>query len=294
MNLSQTRKGELAIIANELLWGLFPIITILSYSTVSAVYSLAFSAMFSCVFFAALMLIRGKFFELRKEGIYKHILIISFLIGWLYYGLYYAGLKFTSAGNASILALMELFFSYLFFNVWKKQPFSKEHTTGAVLILIGAVIILWPKEGLDFSGGDWFILIACACATLGNYYQQSLRKIISSETILFLRNLFSFPFFFLLAYLLQATAPFHEVKGVLWLLILNGFVVLGFTKFLWVEGIHRISVTKATSFSVVAVSIKLKFAYIFLHQSLTLWQWVSLIPVSAGLILLTYEKKPAK
>ena len=76
-------------------------------------------------------------------------------------------------------------------------------------MLIGAVIILFPKSGLSFHAGDWIILVASAFPPLGNYFQQKLRKEVSSETILFVRSCLSFPFFFLLAYLLRENLHFY-------------------------------------------------------------------------------------
>jgi drug/metabolite transporter (DMT)-like permease len=290
MNLSETRKGELAILAEALLWSIFPIITILSYTSLNPVTSLAWSTLFASVFFGFVMLIKSKTREIFNPQIWPMILLPVFFVGWMYYGLYFLGLKFTTAGNASIIALMELFFSYLFFNIWKKQDFSKAHTFGAVLMLFGAVIVLFPKQGLSFHGGDFLVLLATAFAPVGNYYQQKLRKIVSSETILFLRSLLTFPFAFLLGLFLRAEIGPNVIEKYFWLLLLNGFIALGLSKLWWLEGIHRISVTKANALSVVAPLFTLFFAFLILHQVPTIWQLSAFIPMAAGLILLTYEK----
>jgi len=294
MDRKETRKGELAIFGEAAIWSLFPILTIISLSSLSPILSLAYSTLFACVFFAIVMAIRGKFSELKTKGIYLQILYIAFFIGWLFYGLYFVGLKYTTAGNASIIALMELFFSYLLFNVWKKQYFSPRHTLGAILMLLGAVVILYPKQGLSFHGGDWLVLAASASAPMGNYYQQKVRKVISSESLLFLRSLFTFPFFFLAAWLFKTDSSWALTSGLFWLLVINGFFVLGFSKVLWMEGIHRISVTKADALASVTPLLTLFYAYLFFHQDTTIWQLASLVPLGIGLVLLTYDKSPKK
>jgi drug/metabolite transporter (DMT)-like permease len=290
MRISETRKGDLAIFGEAVLWSLFPIVTILSYASFNPITSLAWSTLFAAAFFGLAMVVRGKFREVFNPKIYRHIIIIAFFIGWLFYGFYFLGLKYTTAGNAGIIALMELCFAYLLFNVWKKQEFSRAHTLGAVLMLLGAVIILYPKQGLHFRSGDYLVLLASACAPVGNYYQQKLRKVISSETILFLRSLLTFPFFFLLAYILKAQTGFGAVEKSLGFLFLNGFVVLGISKIFWMEGIHRISVTRADALSSVTPLFTLLFAYFILRQTPTIWQLISLVPLGAGLILLNYNK----
>lgn len=292
MNLSETRKGELAVLGEAVLWGFFPIVTILSYSSFSPALSLAWSTLFAAIFFGVVTVARNKASELFRPGIFKFVVLSAFFIGWMFYGLYFLGLKFTTSGNASIVALMELFFAYLLFNVWKKQKFSPAHTLGAVLMLAGAVIILYPKQGLSFHGGDWIVLAATACAAFGNYYQQKLRMQISSEPLLFLRSLLTFPFFFLLAYVFKTDSQWLPHGRELWLLLFNGMLILGFSKAIWLEGIHRISVTKAEALASIGPLLTLFYAYIFFRQSPTIWQIASFIPLAVGLVLLTYTKSP--
>ena len=293
MSLSETRKGELFVFGEALLWSLFPIVTILSYSAFSPILSLAWSTFFACLIFVMLMLVRGRGKELFYKGIFKLSFLSAFFIGWLFYGLFFYGLKFTNSDNASIIALMELFFAFLLFNIFHKQPFSARYKLGAVLMLLGAVIILYPHNGWSFHGGDWLVLAASACAPFGNYYQQKLRQIISSETLLFLRSLFTFPIFFFLAYILKTDSHWQLSVRSFWLLLFNGFVVLGISKIMWIEGIHRISVTKADALASLGPLFTVVFAYLILRQQPTVWQLLSFVPLAAGLILLTYQKSSA-
>jgi len=287
MAIKQSRKGELAILSEALLFSLFPVVTILSYARVSPIAALAWSSLFAAVFFGAVVLLKRKWREFKDPGIYKYIFYIAFFIGWLYYGLYFIGLKFTSAGNAAIIDLMEIFFSYLLFNIWQKEYFSRNYKIGALLMLIGAVVILLPKGGLQFHGGDWLVLAAAASAPAGNYFQQKLRQTVSSESILFLRSLFSFPIFFLLAFLLKTDVGLGVLQKSFWFLALNGLVLLGLAKLFWLEGIHRISVTKANALSSAGPLFTLGFAYLLLHQIPTWEQLLAFVPMAWGMILLT-------
>ena len=293
MRLSENTKGELYILGESLLWSAFPVVTILSYSTLNPVATLSWSTLFACVFFGFVMLIKGKAREILNPKIWPMIFLPAIFIGWLFYGFYFTGLKYTTAGNAGIIALMELFFSYLLFNVWKKELFEQKHVFGAALMLLGALVVLFPKYGLSFHSGDLLVLAATMFSPFGNYYQQKLRKLVSSETILFLRSLLTFPFVFFLAFVLKLSPGWHGVSSHLWLLILNGVVLLGLSKIWWLEGIHRISVTKANALAVVAPLLTLFFAAIFLHQKPTFWQLLAFVPMAAGLLLLTYKKSAA-
>src|SRR5579864_1247944 len=102
MHISETRKGELSILSEALIWSLFPIVTIVSLTGLSPVLSLAYSTLFAGVFFGCVMIWRGKTHELFLGGIIAYMVPIAFFIGWLFYGLYFSALKFTTSGNASI------------------------------------------------------------------------------------------------------------------------------------------------------------------------------------------------
>lgn len=287
MSFSETRKGEFYILGEAVLWAFFPIVTIITYRAFSPMASLALGTLLAGAFFGAVMLARGRQREILNPKIYKQIFLVAFFIGWLFYGLFYLGLKHTTPGNAGIIALMEMFFSYLLFNVWRKESFSVGHTLGAGLMLVGALVILFPKQGLALHSGDFLVLAASACSPIGNLYQQKLRKTVSSETILFLRSVLTFPFFLLLAFVLGPGIAWRADHGTwLWLLF-NGVLVLGLSKIFWVEGIHRISVTKAAALAAITPALTLLLAFVFLHQAPTVWQLLALGPMAAGLWLLT-------
>ena len=60
MNLSDQRRGEIYVLLGAILWGLFPVLTVLSENKVAPLIALGFSTLFSCFFFGALITIRKK------------------------------------------------------------------------------------------------------------------------------------------------------------------------------------------------------------------------------------------
>lgn len=204
----------------------------------------------------------------------------------MFYSFYFTDLETTSAGNAGIIALFEIFTSFLFFNLFKKEFISTEHIVGSILMICGALIVLLPNLRA-VRIGDFFILAATFFTPIGNYYQQKIRKIASSETIMFARSLITTPIIFLLAYLLHQHVSAEMIKLSLPYLLINGLLLFGVTKLFWIEAIHRISVTKGNALSSITPFLTLIIAWIFLKQSPNLWQLVSLIPLVAGVLLLT-------
>lgn len=115
--MTEVRRGELFSITGTLLWSLFPVITILSFNHLSPFVSLAFGTLLAAVFFSLVLTLRRKWPEVRNSEALKDMIIGASIIGVVFYILFFFGLKFTSAGNASIIAKTEIFFSFLFFHV---------------------------------------------------------------------------------------------------------------------------------------------------------------------------------
>ncbi len=293
MNLSKTKQGDLLIVIQAFLSSFFPIVAVLSYKSVSPMVSLFYSSFFTAGVFLLLYCFRPKWRELLIPGVIKELLYVALIIGVGYYGLFFWGLKYTSAGNASLIALMEIFYSFIFFHVFRKEQLDAGHITGGLLMLLGAVMVLFNKVS-SFRVGDLIVLVAAALPPLGNYYQQKLRKKVSSETVLFGRSMLTLPFLGILAFAFRENLSPAIVSGNFWFLLLNGTIFLGISKIFWLEGIHRISVTKANIISSVSPAFTLLLAVYFLKQYPNWWQLLAFIPLGLGLWMLTKTKPVAE
>jgi len=287
--MTEERKGELFIAAGGVLWSIFPIITALSLAGTAPLVSLGWTTLLAGIFFAALIAKRKKWGELKNRTALGYMVWISLFIG-LYYGFLFFGLQFTSPGNASLISLTEVFYSFLLFNVWHRQYFAKRYILGALLMLLGAAIVLLPNAQ-RINPGDMLILAGTAMAPLGNYFQQKARKEISSETMMFLRSIMHAPVILFLAYLLGNSISPAALRSVWVAVAINGFVLFGLSKIFWIEGIHRISVTKADAMCGFEPLLTLLLAWLILGTAPTGFQLVSFVPLFFGMLLLTYRRK---
>ena len=292
MALSKTTTGDLFILSEACLWGLLPVVITLSYFSISPVASLFFSTFFATLFLGGWLTINKQWSQLLIKEAWFDILLVTLLLAVLYYAFYFTGLKYTTPNNVSIIALSESFFSYLFFQLWKKEYFSTRHLIGSILILIGAMIVLLPKTSY-WHMGDWFIVCAAMIAPLGNHFQQKARRKVGSIALLFARSLLALPFLFVAMLYFSGVPSLLSMQHSFWFVIVNGCLLFGFSKILWVEGIHRIPVTKAVALSSVAPIFTILFSYLILKQSPTVWQLMAFIPIFFGLFLLTSNKKTA-
>ncbi|MFH0891097.1 MAG: DMT family transporter [Candidatus Liptonbacteria bacterium] len=292
MAISQERKGEFFILGQVWLWGLFPVVVTMTYFSLPPLVSLAFSTAIAVIVFAIMMSWNHRWSELKNVLVLKDIFVVALLNGVLYYCLYFWGLKNSNSGNVSLVSLMEIFFSYLLFQVWKREYFSAKHLWGAILMLVGAVTILFPKSS-GWHIGDLFVLAASAVGPVGNYFQKRARAKVSSETILLVRGIISAPTILLLSFYFGESFVRGDVYRSIWDLALIGFVMFGLSKIMWLEGIHRLPITKAVALSSINPLFTLLFAYALLGDIPTVWQLSSFVPLFFGLLLLT-SKNPEK
>lgn len=284
--LTESKKGELYVLSADLLWSLFPIVSIFSLETLSPLMAAALSTLLAVPFFAAVVTYKKGWHQFRQRSALLYILASALLIGVLFYGLVFVGFRLTTAGNSSIMLLMEVFFTMLILHLWGKEKLKRNDLFGGMLVVFGALIILFPGT-LQVNRGDLIILLATAAAPVGNYFSQRARKLVSSEFILFIRSTICGLFLLCLALLLGPSAHGSEIVQALPFLLINGIFLLGLTKIFWTEAIHRISITKAQSLSAIAPAFTLFFAYIFLNETPTLWQIMGFIPIFLGVQLLS-------
>ncbi|OGG56016.1 hypothetical protein A3D71_02305 [Candidatus Kaiserbacteria bacterium RIFCSPHIGHO2_02_FULL_55_20] len=285
MALSETRKGELYLFSGILIWGLFPVVTALSYAGVPAAISFLWSTVFATVFFAIMLTYQRRWSEIKNLVLWRYSLYIAISIGVLFYGFYFLGLEKTTPGNAAIIVLFEVFTAFVFFRLLRSSDISLQHVLGSVLMVLGALVILAPNFN-GFNSGDLLVLAGTLFTPVGNYFQQKARLIASSEMIMFLRSLISIPFIVGLAYVVHVDIT-ADIRPALLLLIINGVFLLGLSKIFWIEAIHRMSVPKGTALQSFGPFVTLLFAWIILSQTPSVWQLASLAPLVFGVLLLT-------
>lgn len=285
--MTDERKGELFVVAGAVLWASFPVVTILSYNHLSPLTSLAWSTLIAAVFFGIIVTFKRKWHEVKNAKALKDILLASSIIGLGFYLLFFFGLKYTSAGNAAIIALTEALFSYLLFNLYHREHISKEHIWGVILMLTAACIVLLPNV-TSLRIGDLLILSAAFVAPIGNFFQRRARKQVSSEFIMFGRSAVAAIGLFILIFALGEQATVMDLRQSWLVLLLSGFLLMGLSKIFWIESIHRISVTKANAVSgSIKPIVTLLLAWLILRDIPTVWQISSVIPMFFGVIFLS-------
>ncbi len=154
------------------------------------------------------------------------------------------------------------------------------------LHLVGALVILLPDE-LSFNKGDLLILVGAMIAPFANFYQKRARKFCSAETILGFRTVIGLPFIAFLAIYFEPSISYENFILALPYLLFIGIVIYVVSKIMWIEALHRISITKVSAMMGLVPMMTLFFAYIYLNEVPQMQQIIGILPIIIGGYLLT-------
>jgi drug/metabolite transporter (DMT)-like permease len=274
------KRGEIYMVILAFFESWFPIIILFTYQFLTPVFSYAFTMFFAAFILTFFSVIQGNLISLKdKEGM-KYLFLTTLFITLLFLCVF-LGLKYTTASNMAVILFMQLFFSFLYFNVIGNEAISSKSILGAILMGAGAIGVLFPED-LNFNKGDLLVLIAAMLAPIANYYQKRARAYYSADVILSFRNMISFPILFLIAFFIEPLPSLENLLMALPYLLISGLIIMGLAKILWVEAIYLISITKATALSALVPLFTIIFAYIVLNETPTVLQIISSLPIIIG------------
>ncbi len=283
--MTKEREGEILMVGLAILESWFPIFSIVAMSYIGALHTYTYSLFIALIFFIVIMFKRDRFKELKNKEAYKDLLLTSFWITSLF-AFVFIGMRYTTAGNMAVIIFLQLLFSYLYFNLFGKEKMHTLHLWGAFIMGIGALIILIPDE-LIFNKGDLLILVAAAIAPIANLYQKRAREFCSSETILGFRTFVGLPFIALMAWAFEPAVEYDAFVAALPSLLFIGILIYVVSKIMWIEALHRTSITKLSAMLGLVPMMTLIFAYFYLHEVPELRQVLGIIPILVGGYLLT-------
>jgi drug/metabolite transporter (DMT)-like permease len=278
--MRREREGELMMLLLSILEGLFPILSLLSISLIGAIHSYAYVTLIATVVLAGLLAWRGAIGTLWTREAQRDLLLTTFFITALFV-LIFVALRYTTAGNVAVLVFLQLLFAYLYFHLFGQERMRRTHSIGALLMGAGGIIVLLPADW-RFNLGDGLALLAAAIAPIANLYQKRARAYVGTLTILVYRNLLALPLLFALASLLEPRVQRHDLAEALPYLLANGLLIYVVAKILWVEALHRISITKVSAMLALVPIFTLLFAYWILGEAPSMRQWIGMVPILLG------------
>jgi len=283
--LLANRKGETYAMTLTLLESGFPIFAAVSVAALGSLYAYFYSLLFASIALLIWWGGQGRWVELRGRAAYKPLLMTSLFITGLYICLFLA-LYYTSAANVALILFLQVLFGFLFLGHKKEEQLGKYSLLGALLMMVGAMVVVFPGE-VKINIGDGLALLAAMLAPLANLYQKQARVHISSQSILMVRSVIALPFVLLLAWLLEPSPSFQQVIEQFWPLLFVGVLILVLSKVLWIEAIHLLPITTVSAFFAFTPLLTMLWSDWFLEQPPAWYQWLGAMPIILGSILLT-------
>jgi len=283
--MNANKKGELYALLISLLESFFPIITIYVLQSIGPLFAYSLSTAVASVFFVVWIALKRDYREFLVFEAYRDMLWLTFYITTLFI-LLMVGLQYTTAGNMSVIIGLQLFFSYLYFNVFGSEKMTKLHSFAALLMGVGAIIILFPED-FSLNKGDALIFLAAVIAPLVSKHQKQARTFVSAKTILAFRNIVAFPVVFVVALYMEGLPSVENIQEVWVFILLNGLLIFTLSKVLFVEALNLIPITKLLALLSFVPIFTLFFAYFLLDEVATMVQLMGMIPIVVGSYLIT-------
>ena len=284
--LNTTRQGEFLIALEAILWGLFPVITTLSLNSVGPIHSAAYSLFASLFLFIPVVTWKRSWHLLLVKAAWPYMLGTTLLLGVWFYLLVYIGTSLSNPGNVSILLLLEVFATTIILHFWGKETLKKHELIGSVLIVCSSAIVLFPGK-FELNTGDLLVALSVAIAPVGNHCSKRARSYVTAPVLLTVRNFISACILYCIAWIWEQPPTAEMLNSALPILALNGILILGISKVLWVEGIFRITIGKAIAISSLFPIVTLVANYGLLGTPPSGWQIAALIPAISGVLLVT-------
>ncbi|WP_029407853.1 DMT family transporter [Thiomicrorhabdus sp. Milos-T2] len=285
MTSNNDKRGEFYALSLTLIEAWFPIFAFFSVAALGGLHAYFYSLSIAVFFLFVYWLVRGKQYEIRQRSAYKNLALTSLYITSLF-ALTFIGLQYTSATNVAIILFLQILFSYLFLGKNQGESLNRQHSVGAVLMTVGALLVLF-RGTWQVNIGDLLVLLAAMIAPIANAYQKKSRAQVSAETILLVRSVIALPFLFLLAYLFEDSPTWQQIQLQWPWLLLTGFLVFFVAKILWVEAIHLLPITKVNALYAFAPLMTMGLAYIVLQEVPSWSQVIGVLPILLGGYLIT-------
>lgn len=283
--MTRTHEGELLAVLLCLLESFFPVLSLMAIPLIGALNTYCITLCIAIVVLIVVLGLTEGYAGLSNRKAQKYLLLTAFFITLLFL-LIFLGLQYTTAGNMAVIMTLQLFFSYLYFNVFGRENMDRVHTFGAFLMGIGAIVILIPKN-FTVNSGDILVCCAAAVAPVANLYQKRARKYVSTVTILTYRYIAALPFVLIMALSFEGLPTVESLLEALPWLAAIAVLIYVLSKILWIEALHRIGITKISAMFSLTPIFTLLFAFLLLHEIPDSREIIGVFAVLGGAYLIT-------
>lgn len=291
-DMQRETSGEIFIILEALLYGLFPIIINYGSGVMPPILFAGLSIICAAIALCVYLTLTGQLNAVFNKEALPYILGVTICIIIIPSLLIYSGTTFTSGLNTVILLEAEVLFTFLICGIFFGEAITMQVVFGAILMVSGVIAVLY-NGNLNINIGELLIIAGTFFYPFGNSMAKKAMHFVSPPVILFIRSLLGGLFLIGISFLWENhTVPVITIIKDYWLfIIINGILIMTVSKILWYEGIRRLELIKARALNSLAPVAGFVFAFLCLHENPSSFQIAGLLFTLSGLYTLTRKPK---
>jgi drug/metabolite transporter (DMT)-like permease len=291
MHHKEEKLGEIFILSQAIFYGLFPVLINYAVKSMPPLFFAGLSTIMASLLIFPYFIATKKIKSIFNKKALKYILGVTVFISIIPSILIFIGTKFTSGLNTALLLQFEIISTFLICGWLKFETITKRKIIGAVIVTIGAMAILY-NGNFVVNIGDILIIVATFFYPFGNIFAIKALKLVSPAVILGMRSFLAGLFLLAISFAFEGNMLdfIVSVQKNIWIILVNGILLMFISKILWYEGLKRIGLTKSASIGNSAPAFSLLFAIFWLHEIPTMYQAAGFLLVMVGLYVST--RKP--
>lgn len=285
--LDTEQKGFALALVEIVLAGLFPVVTKYGVGFINPLFFAAVSALLGAGFMFIVLRLRGELRLVFSRELLPSLFLIG-LFGTFFSSIFFFyGSTLTSGVNASILLQSEPVYS-LFLSFFLLRELITRKQVGVTLLILSGTIIVLYNGALSINIGDILVILTPLFWQLGHVLARKTLEKASSYVVTTSRVLYGG----LLLALLTLVSGLGEYQflsdpGIMLMFLFQGIIVYVGSMIVWYEAIGRINLSKATAIIAPYPVFSVILAWMFLGETVSVYQIAGLAVILVGLVLLS-------
>ncbi|WXG42366.1 MAG: DMT family transporter [Candidatus Freyarchaeum deiterrae] len=297
--LDTEQKGVIFAVVEIFISGLYPVITKYGVGFLNPLFFAAISALIGSGFMIVVLKFRRELRQLFSRELIKYFIPIGFFGTFATAVFFFLGSTTTSGINSSILLQVEPLYSLVLSYFILKELIKKKQVALTLLILGGAIVILYNGV-LSINIGVILVIISPLFWQISHLFAKRIFEKTSLYVVAASRSFYGGILLFALTLIPGISQyGFLTDPGILLIFVLQGLTAFVGAIVVWYAVITRINLSKATAIVGVYPIFSVILAWIFLGESVSIYQIIGLAIVVVGILLLSQvrsekreEKKP--
>lgn len=284
--------GETFIFTSILFGALEPIAINYSVKLMPPILFAGLYIFLCSILFFIYVLATKTFHEIFNKKAFKYTLGVTAFIVIIPSILFFSGSKMTSGINTALLLQTEILFTLLICGAFYKEKITAKKIISSLLILSGAILILY-NGSLNLNTGGLLIIAATIFYPFGNMCAKEALKLSPLAPILFLRSFLGGITMLIISLIFEdsTTQVLPGIKTIFFSVIILSILLIVVSKIFWYKGLKNMEIGKAIGISTASPALSLIFAIIFLNEIPTIYQIAGLLVIIIGVYFLTGKTK---